>query len=125
MTLAPRTEVYIRLVCAQYKPEFVYPSLPITMPINETDIPLPPNSPVLARYISDRSVIVDMPSVRPTSNDSDVHVHIPRPSTQCTADPEVGRLVAGLNAAITLITGVLSLITTGYWATVSHLTLLL
>lgn len=124
MTFAPKTEVYIRLVCAQYKPEYLILVPPITTPRNQTNPPLPPNSPMFAHYEFDNGVTVNMPDndflYDPFGqHDGDVHVHVPRPSSKCTSDPEVGRIVAGLSAAISLTMGILSIITTGFWTSVS------
>lgn len=134
MTFAPRTEVYIRLVCAHYKPEFIYePQPPSDSPHTNTTLPLPPSSPafpsessndvykhIVNSVIGTRGVLDDFPFSWPSTNDGadkdKAHVFVPRPSHKCTADPEVGRIVAGLTTAVTLTLGILSCITTGYWA---------
>jgi hypothetical protein len=123
MTMAPKTEVYIRLVCLQYKPELVLPLAHPTAPANHGDLPLLPNSRVISSYLSrvhESPDLIKTPDLVVT-DETDVHVRVPRPSSKCTSDPEVGRIVAGLNTAVVLTLGILSLITTGYWASVSCL----
>lgn len=120
MTLAPKTEVYIRLVCERYQPD-----QPFALPIpHETHPALP--SPANSRAISSnssRALESTLPAhvaIVLTTLDNAL-VRMPRPSSKCTSDPEVGRIVAGLNTAVNLTLGILSLITTGYWASVSRL----
>lgn len=119
--------MYIRLICAQYKPEyFDVPSPPITAPQNQTNPPLPPNSPIFAYHRSDKSVTLNVLDSGTQfdalgSHDDDVHVTVPRPNSRCTSDTDVGRIVAGLSTTITLIMGILSILTTGFWSTVSFL----
>lgn len=115
MTLAPKTEVYIRLVCLQYKPEFFPP--PAHPPAPEY-LPLPLDLRGTSYFpkMHESPVFIESPDFLVTN----VRVHVPRPSSKCTSDPEVGRIVAGLNTAVALTLGIFSLVTTGYWASVSY-----
>jgi hypothetical protein len=119
MTLAPKTEVYIRLVCERYQPD-----QPLALPVPHEIHPALP-SPANPRGISSnssRALESTLPApVAIILTTLDALVRLPRPSSKCTSDPEVGRIVAGLNTAINLTLGILSLITTGYWASVSRL----
>ena len=123
MTMAPKTEVYIRLVCAQYRPEFLQPpALPVPRE-GHWALPLPLNPPTALSYPPrpDESLIPVKAADPLITFDKGFRVHVPRPSSKCTSDPEVGQIVAGLNTAVTLTLGILSLITTGYWTSVGCL----
>ncbi|KAF8311588.1 MFS general substrate transporter [Clavulina sp. PMI_390] len=104
MTFAPKTEVYIRLVCEHARPEYFerYDDHALNMMIgtSSTDPELP-----IPAY--------------PTEPKDRARITVPRPSSRCTSDPEVGRLVAGLNATLQVVMGVLSILTTAYWAILS------
>lgn len=96
MTVAPKSEVYIRLICAELRPDSVL---------------LPPS--------------VNFPSVNDPSPSSLTFVTlnenttaVPRPTPECSSDPEVARVVAELSTAISLITGVLACLTTAMWGQV-------
>jgi hypothetical protein len=117
MTFAPKTEVYIRVVCAKYKPEYLpLPAFPTT-PESRKDDFLPLNLPPLySPKTQEPSILIE--NVDPSTIFGN-HIRIPRPSLKCTSDPEVGRIAARLNTAVMLTLGILSLITTGYWASVS------
>ncbi|KAG8832236.1 hypothetical protein FRC17_001684, partial [Serendipita sp. 399] len=84
-TLAPRVEVYIKLVCQEIRPEY-----------EALDFVRPPGG------------VMDWPSTLGS-------ITIPRPSTKCQADPEVQQAAASIGALITSIMGILSCLTAGWW----------
>lgn len=113
MTLGPRTEIYIRLVCAEVKPEFllippVFPTFPFELP------PSGPQTPPTPSFLDDFTAQNMTLHHKPKPQ-----INVPRPVGKCAKDPEVQTRVAELTTAIAFITGVLSCITSGWWGHVS------
>lgn len=112
MTIAPRTEVYIRLVCAELKPEYVlHPALPIN---STTPLPIDITS-------SPHGVYVNPPREVYPASAAAALFKVPRPTTRCASDPVIGARVASLATAITFVMGFISFITTSWWAKVNSL----
>jgi hypothetical protein len=111
MTTAPRTEIYIRLICAELKPKhLLHPSSVLS--VNGTA-----STPMdIASSFHEESAI--FPRDLYPVLDAPTHIKVPRPSAKCASDPEIGALVAKLAATITFVNGFLSFITTGWWAKV-------
>ncbi|KAF8344284.1 major facilitator superfamily domain-containing protein [Cantharellus anzutake] len=107
MTVAAKTEIYIRLVCEAYKPEIASPLVIDNNSSSSTTEPV---------FIG-RSTFVPFGDWGINSQYYDVKV--PRPTSQCRADPEVGRRVAALATMITLTLGLFSVLTTGFWSKLS------
>lgn len=113
-TLAPRTELYIRLACADLRPE--YDTLPVFLPWPQ--LPHGDNSShaFSSLYTQRASVaggphhhpIVDLtyhPSSAPSappSGDGDMN-GLPGPNARCNTDPAVQAAVARLSAGVSPI----------------------
>ncbi|EUC62120.1 MFS transporter [Rhizoctonia solani AG-3 Rhs1AP] len=102
-TIAPRQELYIRLVCNELRPEYILLPPPAVVSLG-ADIPNDPQTPI---YIPPPA-----PPNRPAIN-------IPGPNKMCTSDPGVLAASAKLQTALTTSMGVLSCLTTGSWAQLS------
>ncbi|KAG8743687.1 hypothetical protein FRC10_011560 [Ceratobasidium sp. 414] len=104
-TIAPRTELYIKLACNELRPEYLFMPLP---PLAFYDVgePVTP-SPETPIYVP--------PPARP----SKPSILFPGPNKMCAADPKVQGAVAKLSTAMATTMGVLSCLTTGSWARLS------
>ncbi|KAF9520614.1 hypothetical protein BS47DRAFT_1286818 [Hydnum rufescens UP504] len=112
MTTAPRTEIYIRLICAELKPKhLLHPSS--VLPVNATA-----STPMDIAPSFHGEPAIFLRDLYPVF-DAAKHFKVPRPSAKCTSDPEIGALVAKLATTITFVNGFLSFITTGWWAKLS------
>ncbi|CAE6510722.1 unnamed protein product [Rhizoctonia solani] len=102
-TIAPRQELYIRLVCNELRPEHILLPPPALVGFGG-DIPSDPQTPI---YVPPPA-----PPNRPAIN-------IPGPNKMCTSDPGVLAASAELQTVLTTSMGVLSCLTTGSWAQLS------
>ncbi|KAG8961806.1 hypothetical protein FRC05_005788 [Tulasnella sp. 425] len=121
-TMAPRAEIYIKLACAYHRPEYL-----------ETPIIRPPSAPAIinlallpasyhhiprdayfgAESLFSREMNLDFtPPTRPAIN-------IPSGKTKCNSDSVVLAAVAKLTTVTTLIVGILTCLTTGWWGQLS------
>ncbi|KAG9093335.1 hypothetical protein FRC06_011565 [Ceratobasidium sp. 370] len=103
-TIAPRTELYIKLACNELRPDYLFIPPP---PLALYDIGEPVPSPETPIYVP--------PSTRPNKPS----ILIPGPNKMCAADPKVQGAVAKLSTAMTTTMGILSCLTTGSWAQLS------
>ena len=108
MTFAPRTEIFIRLVCEAYIPEIAFP--PASIGIDQGTTPI-----FTANVSHIPSVLVFFDNGAEFLGNQ---FRVPRPTAQCRANPMVGRRVAALGTAISLTLGVLSCVTTSFWSKV-------
>lgn len=107
-TIAPRTELYIKLACNEISPDYLF-------------VPPPPPPPVFLStgvdIPSDPGVPIYVPPPPPPNRPS---INLPSPNKKCAADPSVQAAVAKLSTAMTTSMGVLSCVTTGSWAQVCN-----
>ncbi len=105
MTFVPKTEIFIRLVCEAYMPEIALSPVHLRIDHGTSPIIMPLN--------------FHMPTVPDNGTQFlGAQIRVPRPTSQCRADPVVGRRVAALGTMVSLTLGVLSCITTGFWSKV-------
>ncbi|KAG8697676.1 hypothetical protein FRC08_006378 [Ceratobasidium sp. 394] len=118
-TIAPRTELYIKLACNELRPDYLFlPPPPLALydvgkpapvehqSLDMQDEPIPP-SPETPIYVP--------PPPRPKKPS----ILLPGPNKMCAADPKVQGAVAKLSTVMTTTMGVLSCLTTGSWAQLS------
>ncbi|KAF8344283.1 major facilitator superfamily domain-containing protein [Cantharellus anzutake] len=125
MTFAAKTEIFILLVCEEYNREMALPlaALPID---NSTHGPL--DHGTSTPQWQQQQQRQQQPSATgfnvffggdPRMPSPWYEMKIPRPSSQCQADPEVGRRVAELGTMVALTLGIFSVLTTGFWSKLS------
>lgn len=103
-TIAPRTELYIKLACNELRPDYLFiPPPPLALFDIGEPIPSTPETPI---YV---------PPPAPPNKPS---INIPGPNKMCSTDPKVMGAVAKLSTAMTTSMGVLSCVTTGSWSQV-------
>ncbi|KAG8696391.1 hypothetical protein FRC09_008542 [Ceratobasidium sp. 395] len=105
-TIAPRTELYIKLACNELHPDYLLVPPPPPLALYDIGEPVSP-SPEIPVYVP--------PPARPTKPS----INIPGPNKMCSADPKVLSAVAKLSTAMTTSTGILSCLTTGSWSQLS------
>ncbi|KAF8344282.1 uncharacterized protein EI90DRAFT_3115030 [Cantharellus anzutake] len=102
MTVAAKTEVFILLVCEEYRPGVA--------PFDNSTGPSYTSAP-WQHPTSDLNVLFRNGGLHPQYG-----AKVPRPTSLCRADPEVGRDVAELGTMVALVLGILSVLTTGFWS---------
>ncbi|KAF8758667.1 MFS general substrate transporter [Rhizoctonia solani] len=111
-TIAPRTELLVKLACNNLHPGWDLVSNPIDAQKNGT---LPQSNSHPPRGFPERLYFVE--------RDLPIHkrsqITTPGTSTMCSDDEDVQKEVAKLNTAISLVSGVLSVLTTGWWTQLS------
>jgi hypothetical protein len=106
-TIAPRTELLVKLACNKLHPSWDLVSNPTVLQNNATshstrDFPLP------LHFVE-----------RVTPFEKRSQITTPGTSTMCSNDAAVQKEVAKLNTAIATTSGILSVLTTGWWTQVS------
>ncbi|KAG9010331.1 hypothetical protein FRB90_007816 [Tulasnella sp. 427] len=122
-TMAPRAEIYIKLACAYHRPE--YYEIPIIRPpsapaiVNIEATPAfhhnsfgGPSAGIEPGYSGEISLNFSSAPTKPAIN-------IPSGKTKCNSDPVVLAEVAKLTTVTTLIVGILTCLTTGWWGQLS------
>ncbi|CAE7082933.1 unnamed protein product [Rhizoctonia solani] len=108
-TIAPRTELLIKLACNNLHPGWDLVSNSTFLGKNETT---PPGSH--SRSFPERLHLVERPVLQKRSQ-----ITTPGTSSMCSNDDAVQKEVAKLNTSISLTSGILSVFTTAAWAKLS------
>ncbi|QRW14712.1 major facilitator superfamily transporter [Ceratobasidium sp. AG-Ba] len=104
-TIAPRTELYIKLACNEIHPEYLLvPPPPLALIDIGEPLPPTPDTPIY---------------VPPPASPGKPSISIPGPNKMCSTDPKVLGAVAKLSTAMTTSMGILSCLTTGAWSQLS------
>ncbi|KAG9105898.1 hypothetical protein FRC07_009068, partial [Ceratobasidium sp. 392] len=104
-TIAPRTELYIKLACNELRPDYLFiPPPPLALYDIGEPVPPSPETPIY---------------VPPPAQPSKPSINLPGPNKMCSTDPKVLGAVAKLSTAMTTSGGVLSCLTTGSWSQLS------
>ncbi|KAG9040367.1 hypothetical protein FS837_000736 [Tulasnella sp. UAMH 9824] len=121
-TMAPRAEIYIKLACAYHRPEYY-----------ETPIFRPPSAPainnlallshsynhMLSEASSNAAPVLPREMSLNFTHPTKPAINIPTGKTKCNSDPVVLAAVAKLTTVTTLIVGILTCLTTGWWGQLS------
>ncbi|EJU05334.1 MFS general substrate transporter [Dacryopinax primogenitus] len=129
MTLAPKVEVYNKLVCAEHRPEYSSHDPPILIPgAPEEDVVVGPGAgPVIPAHFDfenaeDSAVLPNFLQEpyrwKPEPPDW-TRKGAKSPSALCRADPLVQAEVAKISTAMTTLMGLLAVLTTGFWSSKS------
>lgn len=113
-TIAPRTELLVKLACNDLHPDWDLVSNTTIMQKNATAASTSSHSTrdfPMRLYFVERSAHLASRS----------QITTPGTSPMCSNDADVQKAVAKLNTAITTTSGILSVLTTGWWTQVSAL----
>ncbi|KZT56416.1 MFS general substrate transporter [Calocera cornea HHB12733] len=127
MTMAPKVEVYNKLVCREHRPEYSSHDPPILMPghpqeelVHTGPGPVVPGHPGEAQdSVELLNYVQEAYRWRPDPPASAYKGGVKSPSALCRADPVVQAEVAKISTAMTTLMGLLAVLTTGYWSSKS------
>ncbi|KAG8696389.1 hypothetical protein FRC09_008540 [Ceratobasidium sp. 395] len=109
-TIAPRTELLVKLACNE-----LHPSWDLTSNVTVTQHNKTTTAPShTTRQLPARLHFIQ----RHVSPDKRSHIAIPGTNIMCSDDVAVQQAVAKLNTAISTTSGILSVLTTGWWTQV-------
>ncbi|KZO97873.1 MFS general substrate transporter [Calocera viscosa TUFC12733] len=127
MTMAPKVEVYNKLVCREHRPEYSSHDPPVAMPgAPQEDVVSPAPGPYIPAHPGEAEDSVELLNFvqepyrwRPDPPTSALNGGVKSPSALCRADPVVQAEVAKISTAMTTLMGLLAVLTTGYWSSKS------